>query len=82
MLTGTLVTAGRLPLPIGFANSARSANMPAAFLDRGDRAGRLLVRRGDLHTLYRRQAAAEYHGHHNHDPHAVYETRVYRSCAA
>ena len=31
-------------------------------LDRGDRAGRLLVRRGDLHALYRRQAAAEHHG--------------------
>ena len=30
-------------------------------LDRGDRAGRLLVRRGDLHALYRRQAAAEHH---------------------
>ena len=32
------------------------------FLDRGDRAGRLLVRRGDLHALYRRQAAAQHHG--------------------
>ena len=31
-------------------------------LDRGDRAGRVLVRRGDLHALYRRQAAAEHHG--------------------
>ena len=30
------------------------------FLDRGDRAGRLLVRRGDLHALYRRQAAAQH----------------------
>ena len=33
------------------------------FLDRGDRAGRVLVRRGDLHALYRRQAAAEHHRH-------------------
>ena len=32
------------------------------FLDRGDCAGRLLVCRGDLHALYRRQAAAEHHG--------------------
>ena len=32
------------------------------FLDRRDRAGRLLVRRGDLHALYRRQAAAEHQG--------------------
>ena len=32
------------------------------FLDRGDRAGRVLVRRGDLHALYRRQAAAQHHG--------------------
>ena len=31
-------------------------------LDRGDRAGRVLVRGGDLHALYRRQAAAEHHG--------------------
>jgi hypothetical protein len=31
-------------------------------LDRGDRAGRLLVRGGDLHALYRRQAAAEHQG--------------------
>ena len=30
-------------------------------LDRGDLAGRLVVRRCDLHALYRRQAAAEHH---------------------
>ncbi len=30
-------------------------------LDRGDRAGGLLVRRGDLHPLYRCQAAAQHH---------------------
>ena len=32
------------------------------FLDRGDLAGGVLVRRGDLHALYRRQAAAEHQG--------------------
>ncbi len=31
-------------------------------LGRGDRAGRVLVRRRDLHALYRRQAAAEHQG--------------------
>jgi multidrug efflux pump len=60
MLTGTLVTAAGF-LPIGFANSAVGEYAGGIFWIVGDRAGRVLVRGGDLHALYRRQAAAEYH---------------------
>ena len=61
MLTGTLVTAaGFLPDRLRQFGGRRICRRH--LLDRGDRAGRVLVRRGDLHALYRRQAAAEHHG--------------------
>ena len=61
MLTGTLVTAAGF-LPIGFANSAVGEYAGGIFSIVGDRAGRVLVCRGDLHALYRRQAVAQRHG--------------------
>ena len=60
MLTGTLVTAaGFLPDRLCQLGGRRICRRH--FLDRGDRAGRLLVCRGDLHALYRGHAAAEHH---------------------
>ena len=82
MLTGTLVTAAGF-LPIGFANSAV-----------GEYAGGIfwIVAIALVASWFVAVIFTPYIGvkllpnitvHHNHDPHAVYETRMYRgSCAA
>ena len=52
-------------------------------LDRGDCAGRVLVRGGDLHALYRRQAAAEHHGQpQSRSACGVRDPHLPRCCAA
>jgi multidrug efflux pump subunit AcrB len=78
MLTGTLVTAAGF-LPIGFANSAV-----------GEYAGSIfwVVAIALVASWFVAVIFTPYIGvkllpnvvlHHNHDPHAIYETRVYRS---
>jgi multidrug efflux pump subunit AcrB len=78
MLTGTLVTAAGF-LPIGFANSAV-----------GEYAGSMfwVVAIALVASWFVAVIFTPYIGvkllpniavHHNHDPHAIYETRVYRS---
>jgi multidrug efflux pump subunit AcrB len=81
MLTGTLVTAAGF-LPIGFANSAV-----------GEYAGSIfwVVAIALVASWFVAVIFTPYIGvkllpniviHHNHDPHAVYETRVYRALRA
>ena len=50
-------------------------------LGRRHRADRVVVRGGGVHALSRRQASARFpQGRHAHpDPHAIYETRLYRA---
>ena len=57
MLTGTLVTAAGF-MPIGLANSAVGEYTGGIFWVVGDRAGRLVVRRGAVHAVPGLQAAA------------------------
>jgi multidrug efflux pump subunit AcrB len=81
MLTGTLVTAAGF-LPIGFANSAV-----------GEYAGGIfwivaiaLVASWFVAVIFTPYIGVkllpEMKAHHNHDPHAVYETRMYRTLRA
>src|SRR5437899_645471 len=81
MLTGTLVTAAGF-LPIGFANSAV-----------GEYAGSIfwIVAIASVAAWFVAVIFTPYIGvkllpnikvHHNHDPHAVYETRMYRGLRA
>jgi multidrug efflux pump subunit AcrB len=81
MLTGTLVTAAGF-LPIGFANSAV-----------GEYAGGIfwIVAIALIASWFVAVIFTPYIGvkllpnitvHHNHDPHAVYETRIYRTLRA
>ncbi|MGY3038006.1 multidrug efflux pump [Bradyrhizobium sp. USDA 4354] len=81
MLTGTLVTAAGF-LPIGFANSAV-----------GEYAGSIfwivaiaLVASWFVAVIFTPYIGVkllpEMKAHHNHDPHAVYETRMYRGLRA
>ena len=56
MLTGTLVTVGRIH-PVGFAKSIAAEYAGGIFWVVGDRADRLMVRGRDLHALSRADAA-------------------------
>src|SRR6266403_5432353 len=71
MLTGTLVTAAGF-LPIGFANSAV-----------GEYAGGIFWFVAVIFTPYIGvRLLPNIKVHHNHDPHAIYETRMYRGLRA
>ena len=78
MLTGTLVTAAGF-LPIGFANSAVGEYAGGIFWI----VGIALVASWFVAVIFTPYIGVkllpDIKVHHNHDPHAIYETRVYRA---
>ena len=80
MLTGTLVTAAGF-LPIGFANSSVGEYAGGIFWVVAHRPRCIVAGRRDVHAVYRRETACRNLKRKGprHDPHAIYETRIYRA---
>src|SRR5262249_15176861 len=79
MLTGTLVTAAGF-LPIGFANSAVGEYAGGIFWVVAIALVASWLVAGVFTPYLRLQAPATLHKlGHRHDPHAIYETRLYRA---